>query len=922
MLEIRNLTKTYKTKNNVITKALDNVSIKFPDTGMVFLLGKSGSGKSTLLNLCGGLDSADSGEIIIKGRSSKTFTNSDFDSYRNTYVGFVFQEYNILNEFSVEDNIALALELQGRPKDKNKIKKILQDVELEEFANRKPNTLSGGQKQRIAIARALVKEPEIIMADEPSGALDSNTGKQVLETLKKLSKNKLVIVVSHDQEFAEFYGDRIIELKDGKVIVDKTKTYSKICNVGNLTIIDSNTISIKQGQLLNEKDLKEINNFLMNSKNEIIISNQQNDLKKFKEVSKINDSNIKESFINTDESTIKNKEYSKEDAKFITSKLPWHHAFKIGVSSMHIKPIRLTFTISLSMVAFILLGIVSTMTFYNKGSVAIKNLSNLNEPYLMISKGYNSTYYIFDDSGIENIRSTTFSNDDVLSIQDEYDNETIPFFNFQKDYPLSHSYYKQNISYSNLPNYFDGSFYLNEIIGFAYVDGNNSLRKNIVAGHYPNNDNEIMISTYAYETFKQEGLSYAENRISINSYEDLIGQKVSFNVSTNKEFTISGIYDVLTEKLFDKKYNKIKNIKTNYEEIENLDLISLWEKEIENNIYTLILVNDTFYQNNLDNFIDLNLYSVIYSPYSYGYDNFDIEKSNNQDLTLSCEADYVTYKDYRDLYNLLGEKIDNNVKEDIFLSVPLMSTLIRNYFDSLGKENNLYQEFNESIDNRLSIFENGIDDNLKTLSKNERIEYYKDVYNFLNNNNLIAKIFNDYSMNLGIYYDEMEDKFNVAGFVFEDRPIFFLDKKFVNYISDNDSLDTKYQINYEGYINGIFIKDLSKFDISSIVNKSMKTNEDDSVLVINSYIIEAIDVLDELVNICWKIFLVLGIILALFSTLLLSNFISISIANKQKEIGILRAVGARGADVFKIFISESLVIVSICSFIYRKFIKL
>ena len=185
MIEVRNLKKTYNVKGN-ITKALDDVTIKFPETGMVFLLGKSGSGKSTLLNICGGLDEADSGEVIIMGKSSSTFSKSDFDSYRNTYVGFIFQEYNILSEFSIEDNLSLALELQGKKKDKEKVDYLLKQVDLDGFAKRKPNTLSGGQKQRIAIARALIKDPKIIMADEPTGALDSKTGKQVFDTLKKL----------------------------------------------------------------------------------------------------------------------------------------------------------------------------------------------------------------------------------------------------------------------------------------------------------------------------------------------------------------------------------------------------------------------------------------------------------------------------------------------------------------------------------------------------------------------------------------------------------------------------------------------------------------------------------------------------------------------------------------------------------------
>ena len=223
MLKAIDLHKKYKPKDGQIVNALDGVSVDFADTGMVFILGKSGSGKSTLLNVLGGLDKYDSGEVIVKGKSSKDFSQADFDSYRNTFIGFIFQEYNILQEFSVEKNIGLALELQGKKADKEAINALIEQVDLSGYGKRKPNTLSGGQKQRVAIARALVKNPEIIMADEPTGALDSKTGAQVLDTLKKLSKEKLVIVVSHDREFAEYYGDRIIELSDGKIISDQFK---------------------------------------------------------------------------------------------------------------------------------------------------------------------------------------------------------------------------------------------------------------------------------------------------------------------------------------------------------------------------------------------------------------------------------------------------------------------------------------------------------------------------------------------------------------------------------------------------------------------------------------------------------------------------------------------------------------------------
>ncbi|MBR2871452.1 MAG: ATP-binding cassette domain-containing protein, partial [Clostridia bacterium] len=166
-LSVKDLVKIYKTKGGVEVRALDGVSIDFPETGMVFLLGRSGSGKSTLLNVVGGLDTPTDGELIVNGKSSAEFSVSDFDSYRNTFVGFVFQEYNILEEFTVEQNIALALQLQNKVAEKEAIRDILEKVDLRDVEKRKPSTLSGGQRQRIAIARALIKSPKIIMADEP-----------------------------------------------------------------------------------------------------------------------------------------------------------------------------------------------------------------------------------------------------------------------------------------------------------------------------------------------------------------------------------------------------------------------------------------------------------------------------------------------------------------------------------------------------------------------------------------------------------------------------------------------------------------------------------------------------------------------------------------------------------------------------------
>ena len=215
MIEIKNIVKTYRPNRGEAVTALDHVSLKFPENGLVFILGKSGSGKSTLLNVMGGLDNADSGEIIIKGKSSKDFSTGDFDSYRNTYLGFVFQEYNILEDFNVGANVALALKLQGRKATDEEINEILEEVDLAGFGKRKPNELSGGQKQRVAIARALVKNPEIIMADEPTGALDSKSGLQIMEIFDGLhDEGATIIMITHEMGVAKRAG-RVMHIRDG-----------------------------------------------------------------------------------------------------------------------------------------------------------------------------------------------------------------------------------------------------------------------------------------------------------------------------------------------------------------------------------------------------------------------------------------------------------------------------------------------------------------------------------------------------------------------------------------------------------------------------------------------------------------------------------------------------------------------------------
>ena len=365
MLQIKNLTKTYKAKGTRDVIALNNISVDFPSTGMVFLLGKSGSGKSTLLNVIGGLDSLEGGEIIIKGKSSQSFTSSDFDSYRNTYIGFIFQEYNILEEFTVEKNISLALELQGKPADKKTIDQLLAQVDMQGLGDRKPNQLSGGQKQRVAIARALIKDPEIIMADEPTGALDSTTGAQVFETLKNLSKDHLVIVVSHDRDFAETYGDRIIELKDGKILTDKTKRLASTKQISDKVMLSGDTLFIEPGHKPtdNEKDFIVDKILRAGGTNGVIISTDKHINKNFKKFAKMDESGNREFFNETKQEDIMKS--TDQSFKLIKSRFKYWDSFKMGASGLKVKKVRIGFTILLAAIALTFFGVADTAASFN-----------------------------------------------------------------------------------------------------------------------------------------------------------------------------------------------------------------------------------------------------------------------------------------------------------------------------------------------------------------------------------------------------------------------------------------------------------------------------------------------------------------------------------------------------------------------------
>lgn len=248
MLTLKDITKIYKT-GDFEQKALDKVNISFRENEFVSILGRSGGGKTTLLNIIGGLDKYTSGDLLIDGKSTKNFKDSDWDYYRNVSVGFIFQSYNLISHQNILSNVELALTLSGVKKEDRKQRAIeaLDKVGLKDHIYKKPAELSGGQMQRVAIARALVNNPEIVLADEPTGALDTNTSKQIMELLKEIAKDRLVIMVTHNPELAEKYSTRIVKIRDGQIL-DDSDPYDANDDVENFK---TKKLSLRLSQALN-----------------------------------------------------------------------------------------------------------------------------------------------------------------------------------------------------------------------------------------------------------------------------------------------------------------------------------------------------------------------------------------------------------------------------------------------------------------------------------------------------------------------------------------------------------------------------------------------------------------------------------------------------------------------------------------------
>lgn len=903
MIEVKNLFKKYTVKNGIEVKALDDVSLKIDKVGMVFLLGKSGAGKSTLLNVLGGLDRVDSGEIIINGKSSKDFSQSDFDSYRNTYLGFIFQEYNILNEFSIAENIALAIELQGRKPTNEEIDNILNQVDLAGLAKRKPNELSGGQKQRVAIARALIKNPQIIMADEPTGALDSKTGKQIFDTLKALSHDKLVLIVSHDREFAEQYADRIIELKDGKVISDVEKTIIQTQNQEGINIIDNKIIKIDKDYILKNEDFLKIKDYIKTAKSDVIISVDNQNNEKIKTIMNLSDEGLYK-FIDTNQDKIVIQD---ENYKTIKSKLGFKKAFKMGASSLKIKKFRLTLTIFLSFLAFMMFGLANTMSSYDNIKTTVNSIVDSNIEYATFKK--QKVFSYGEGNNDFYLENSLINEEDVLKIS----NDTK--LNFTKVYGAFQKYEMPSLNYVDFKNIFLEQ--MSNFNGFTTIDMNFINQYDFdLNGSLPEKDDEIAITKLVEDVIKEYG---------IRDYNGV--EQENLDSALHLEISIFGlkmkIVGVIDTKADISEYQDLKG-----DSIADYMKMQLFNSYLENGPHLLFFVKDTMidslnkmYSNNHDMLeIEWNNQYFTYNKIMNGKEN-DI---NDKEILLPYS--FVEMIDFFNTVNLN----ENDEQYQKVIQMPAFNDVM--YYLYFMHKQEIVKLFN---DKQLTISDSFKNDYHIDSLENQQILYIFKVYQdsfYASSSEDIDKIYQ--------IMDELLQNFN---FEKEERITFYnkkmkeySDQLFINiaYYSDRNYYNTIYQIVgitdnaeaviihddelFDNYINvddGIYKYVFAKMptsdkEIKKLVEYHFQpvTKVGESVFSLNNEVVKTLTEINSIFEVCSKIFLYVGLGFAIFASLLLLNFITISINYKKREIGILRAVGARSKDVFKIFFSESLII--------------
>ena len=865
MLELKNVKKKYKTKAGEVY-ALNGVSLTFPTAGMVFVTGKSGCGKTTLLNVIGGLDAIDEGDILIQDKSFSAFSPKEYDAYRNTFVGFIFQEYNLLAEYTVEYNVKMALELQGREADEEEIDRLFKEVDIEELRTRKPSELSGGQRQRVAIARALVKRPQIIMADEPTGALDSVTAKQVFDTLKKLSKDKLVIVVSHDNEFAEKYADRIIRLVDGRVVEDITFAEREIA--GNVSE-QEDTLVIREGAQLSEREKDVVATAIKERKKLEITENPS-----YREKCATGKVERKE----TQPIALKN------------SKMKFRSSAYLGVKSLGVKPVRLVITILISALAFAVFGLFDTIANFNTARI-LKN-SLLEKDSTVVA---NASYIVDEDR--EDKYGVKVSEQVIERLAEETDGAVKGIFDFRLNTSGGVYHSASILEITESDRVIGKSYYANTVNGFVeFAPTEKALKEfgcRVVEGRYPKllyNERGIVkesLKEVAISTYLADCILFYLNGETLNGEEvatraDLIDKTVCIG---DGNYKIVGLIDCGE---IPKKYDVIKNLPpydANY-----YALMEDYTAYIDGGLHKCLFVEDgyknaykksekiedVFYGGNNDWF--LNVEGVKESKKAMGYvynvDNYDVDKTllfsgeypQSAKIPVADDEIFIHHENLRNLFVKDINALEDEERERV--------TSLFNLFAHSSRDSN-----REALKEILSV-----------LQKEPRA--------------LTAKL----KLRSGKTGETVEKEVKIVGVYFGVDSSYHVDSTRMKIMMSSQLMDELNVYSKQGdYTKILFSAQSVKKSADKIV-EYFTTDEGLSLSWYNNSVLLTIESNETMIRQASKLFLYATIALAVFSVFMLYNYISTSIANKKRSVGVLRGLGACGKDVFLVFLCESLII--------------
>lgn len=945
MLELKRITKIYHSKAQDV-KALDHVDLYFEEKGMVFITGKSGSGKTTLLNVIGGLDNFDHGELVIKGRSSYVFSKSDYDSYRNTYIGFVFQEYNLIDSMTIEKNLSLATELQGKKASHEEILKLLKSVDLDDVANRKPQELSGGQRQRVAIARALVKDPAIIMADEPTGALDTANGLQIMNILKKLSKTKLVIVVSHDMDLANKFADRIINLKDGKVDSDVTVTVDENSNKNIAS--NKDYIAVKRGAELSEEDVIALKEAVVKGK-DVLVTDNININKKATQI--------------TDK-----KQYGR--THFIKTHMGFWDTIKLGLGTLRTKVVRLIITILLCALSFSVFGIFDSMAIFDEQRLATNTLRASIAPSIafspkIIDNENGKTYDIkVNDGLIESLeKQTGYSIKGVYSSYYIGENVIPTELNNNVAAKIGKYYYYKNTTGAV-------EFSQEELSAYGF---------SMLYGRLPEEFDEIAVTEYYancminwwYNYIGDDGETHyvekIEDLVNLDKPLTLTLGTGSTGRSTVTQYKIVGIVKTGT---IDGKFDKLKG-KTD-KNADRYDEASVMDQEeflnyINNGFFLNIFTKPGFVKDAMRRYKA----PVSYKNTAYRYTTTATENYLHDYLAEGTAAtapniSSSTFYTYDDISNIEGisqwffdDRQDETLEEDeILLNVSQLRTWFADVVSFVNRYANPTRRI-EELDSIMAICQN--DENkdnpdmidIYNLAEEEKanvqthsqdlIECYETAYsqwNIVNSRNANGEELTTAAKNW------IEAVITMESYVYGGN-MMTIDELFsrtydVNKENTNTTVDAENRFKtfkdfrVVGVYSGIGISGdgcmvltrdtISKLGVDlsqGVYTKLLATNlGHGNISKLSSLLYSKSGLSFETVNVALRmiqsnpdffenlaiIFLIASGVFAIFSIVMFANLISTSIKDKYTEIGILRALGAKGSDILNIFIIESVTI--------------